>query len=293
MTIQVYESAKSPDLNRKASKGSSASVVYIALCDNGESASEATSAALSGSPIAVATQEAKLIRTSAKVNTLAPMNAAGVGSYEVTIEYEEDDGENSQERPEPGTWHYSMDTGSASHKIFTSLQEKYFGNSDGLSGGADYGKTIGWDGKQAKGVDVSVAAPEFSITVYYKPTAVTTELFADLSSHSYHTNEDDWHGFDAGTLLFIGASGNGDIPTVAGQRVKPIPITLKFLYSQNLTNIILQDDPPIVVPIKLGWDYLDVQYQSTDDGDGLTPKVKRWAVHKIYEEISFADSFGF
>jgi hypothetical protein len=291
MSTFVYEASNSPDIRRKGSKGSSATLTYNVIVDAGEGAQEAVDAAVEFSPLIVHTPETDLIRTEGQPKVLVPLNSDGYGSYEVSISYSEDDEEKSQERPEPGTWHYSLDSGNTSVRIYQSLGQISYGGPDGTSTGPNYGNVLGWDGKEAKGVDDSAPAPEFQITAYFEPKQVTTEFFSDLCEKAYRTNQNAWCGFPAGTLMYQGMSGQGDIPTVAGQRIKPVPLVFKFGYSKNLTNIDLGDG--IIVPSKKGWQYLDVQYQTVDDGTFTKPKVKRWSVHRMKPEMDFKTELGF
>lgn len=283
MSIFCYEAADSPEITRKASKGSSASARVICMCDDGEFSGQAISAALAISAPTVFTHEAILIRNEAKCKTMIPLDANGRGVYEVTIEYGEDDDDQSQERGEPGTWHYSFDTTGGTHHVTQSEEE--IDQSD-----TDMDGIVGWDGKEAKGVDVVVPQLSFEITAYYHPRAVTTQFVASLARATGKVNSDAWLGFAAGELLFMGASGQGDIPTVAGQRLKPVPINLKFAASENRTSIVLNADN--TVPSKKGWEYLDVQFHATDDSNAVIPKIKRWSVHRLYQEMSFSSSFG-
>jgi hypothetical protein len=121
---------------------------------------------------------------------------------------------------------------------------------------------------------------EFSITAYYAPQAVTTTFVANIARNTGKVNSATWLGFAAGELLFLGGSGQGDIPTVAGQRVKPIPITFKFAASENRTNIKVGD---ITVPSKAGWDYLWVRYEKIEDAGFVFPIPVHAYVEKVYE----------
>lgn len=290
MSTYVYESSESPDLRRKGSKGSSAALTFIVVVDAGEGSQEAVDAAVEFSPPVVHTAETDLIRTEGQPQVLTPLDSSGYGSYKVTISYSEDDEEKSQERPEPGTWHYSLDSGNTSVRVYKSLAQISYDGPDGVET-PDYGNVIGWDGKEAKGVDDSAAAPEFQITAYFEARQITPEFFAEMCEKAYQTNQNAWCGFPAGTLMYQGMTGQGDIPTVAGQRVKPVPLVFKFGYSKNLTNIDLGDG--IIVPSKKGWEYLDVQYQTVDDGTFTKPKVKRWSVHRMKPEMDFKTELGF
>lgn len=291
MSMEIYESAKSGgDLDRKASKGQTDKRIYVVMCDAGETGTLATEFALGFAPLAVQTPEAQLIAIGATPRILAPMDSSGRGSYEVEISYAEEDDKDSQERPQPGTWHFDIDSGESSQRITRSLEQISYGGPDGGST-PNLDRVLGWDGREAKGIDVPVANPEFSITAYYKAKNITTAFFANLCDKAFHTNENAWLGFPAGTLLFVSHTGNGDIPTVAGQRVKPIPIRFRFRYSKNLTNINLGDS--VIVPSKKGWQYLDVEYMPKASGTSVVAGVKRWSVHRLFEEMDFAEEFGF
>jgi hypothetical protein len=131
---------------------------------------------------------------------------------------------------------------------------------------------------------------EFSITAYYQPQAVTTAFMANIARNTGKVSSDAWLGFAAGEILFLGGTGNGDIPLVSGQRVKPVSVTFKFAASENRTNIKVGD---ITVPEKKGWHYLWVKYEKVEDSGFVFPIPVHAYVEKIYEETGFQALFGF
>jgi hypothetical protein len=86
---------------------------------------------------------------------------------------------------------------------------------------------VNYDGKKVPGVDIVVPKLEFIVTAYDAPQAVATAFVTDIARNTGNVNSDDWLEFEAGESLFLGGSSQRDIPTVAGQRVKPIAITFK------------------------------------------------------------------
>jgi hypothetical protein len=285
MSITVYEKAKSPRarfVNPTENNGSSIEFRYVVLGTQSEV--QAANAALALAPLAYVVNDEVLVR-----QEVVP-DASGPESWEVAVKYGTEDQKKSREKPEPGTWHFSFDTTGGTHKITQSLETLWRGERSNINPAPDLLGAIGYDGKKVQGVETVVPKLEFSITAYYLPQAVTTAFMANIARATGKVNSDDWLGFDAGEVLFMGGTGNGDIPLVNGQRVKPVSVTFKFAASENRTDVKVGD---IIVPEKKGWHYLWVKYEKVEDAGFVFPIPVHAYVEKIYEETGFADLFGF
>jgi hypothetical protein len=214
----------------------------------------------------------------------------GPESWEVTVSYGTEDEQKSQEPPEPGTWHFTFDTTGGTHKITQSLATLWRGERSGSYPAPNLKGAIGYDGKKVQGVEIVVPKLEFSITAYYQPQQITTTFMANVARNTGKTNLNPWLGFAGGEILFLGGTGQGDIPTVAGQRVKPASVTYKFAASENLIDIPVGD---IVVPSKKGWEYLWVRYEKIEETGFVFPIPVHAYVEKVYRDTDFGTLFGF
>ncbi len=285
MSLTVYEKAGSPRakfVNATTNNGSSIEFTYVVFGTTSEI--DAANGALAVAPLAYLVNSETLVRQEATPTSTGP------DSWEVTVRYGTEDEQQSQQPPQPGTWHFNFDTSGGTHKITQSLQTLWRSERSQTNPAPDLLSATNYDGKKVQGVEIVVPKLEFSITAYYAPQAVTTTFVANIARNTGKVNSATWLGFAAGELLFLGGSGQGDIPTVAGQRVKPIPLTFKFAASENRTNIKVGD---ITVPNKAGWDYLWVRYEKIEDAGFVFPIPVHAYVEKVYERFAFAQLFGF
>lgn len=285
MSLTVFEKAGSPRarfVNATPQNGSSIEFSYVVLGTSSEI--DAANGALALAPLAYLVNSETLVRQEATPTPTGP------DSWEVTVRYGTEDEQQSQQPPQPGTWNFNFDTAGGTHKITQSLQTLWRGERSMSNPAPDLLGAVNYDGKKVQGVEIVVPKLEFSITAHYAPQAVTTAFMANVARNTGKVNSATWLGFAAGELLFLGGSGQGDIPTVAGQRVKPIPVTFKFAASENRTNIKVGD---ITVPTKAGWDYLWVRYEKIEDAGFVFPIPVHAYVEKVYERFAFATLFGF
>jgi hypothetical protein len=285
MSLTVYEKHKSPRakfVNPTANNHSSIEFTYVVLGTTSEIA--AANAALALAPLAYVVNDEVLVR-----QEVTP-DATGPESWEVTVRYGGEDEEKSKEPPEPGTWHFSFDTTGGTHKITQSLQNVWKGERSQSNPAPDLRGAVNYDGKKVAGVEIVVPKLEFSITAYYQPQQVTTAFMANIARNTGKVSSDAWLGFAAGEILFLGGTGNGDIPLVNGQRVKPVSVTFKFAASENRQNIKVGE---ITVPEKKGWQYLWVKYEKLEENGLVFPVPVHAYVEKIYEETAFQSLFGF
>lgn len=283
--VTVYEKSGSPRakfVNPVENNGSSIEFLYVVLGTQSEIT--AANGALLIAPLAYLVNDEWLVRQEVTPTPTGP------DSWDVSVRFGPEDERRSQEKPEPGTWHFSFDTTGGTHKITQSLENLWRGERSAQNPAPDLLGAIGYDGKKVQGVEIVVPKLEFSITAYYRPQAVTTAFMADVARATSKVNEHPWLGFAAGEILFLGGTGQGDIPLVNGQRVKPIGVTFKFAASENRQNFKVGE---ITVPSKKGWEYLWVKYEKVEDAGFVFPIPVHAYVEKIYEEISFRQLFGF
>lgn len=284
----IYEAHRSPDVTvADDGKGGSASITYVIL----ETANSSLASALAraSAPLAVATATQMLIRNKIK------LSPTGVDSWEAVADYVPEDSKEAEQKPEPGMWKFSFSTTGARHTITTApmVSRHWYTSADEAP---DLKGAINYDGQEVRGVEILVPSLRFDITAYYEPTDVTPAFMREISRKTARTNTDTWLGFEPGELLYGGGDGSGDIPLTSGQRVQPISVVHHFEASENRLDIpignIALGDPQAEIN-KKGHEYLWVRFKTGDDS-GRVVKVPNHAyVHKPYEELNYADFFGF
>jgi hypothetical protein len=133
---------------------------------------------------------------------------------------------------------------------------------------------IGFDGERVNGVDITVPVFSFSETHLIGASRVNMAYKSTLFTLTGRVNSAPFRGFDAGTVLFLGASGQ---ERDGGQW----EITYRFAVSPNRSNIAVGSIAGIA---KRGWDYLTVVYADVES-EGVVIKQPRFAyVDEVYEE---------
>ena len=268
----IFEAYRSPSGQvEDKGKGGKATIAYTVL----EQADSATAVALARAlaPLALDNGTETLVRQSCKFDPTGP------DSWDISFDYGPEDDEDSQKKPEPGTWKFSFDTTGASHTV--TVAKKEFSRHtrvlmpDGSSPptAPKLGGAINYDGKTVKGVDWPIANGKFEITAYYEPTLVTPAMMRNFQRKTPRINSDIWLGFQPGEVLYWGTQGQGDIPTVAGQRVSPIALHHHFESSENIADLKPDGatfDPPIV---KKGWQFVWYRFFKAETTDNQVVPV--------------------
>ncbi len=145
----------------------------------------------------------------------------------------------------------------------------------------DFKGAIGVTKDSVQGVDVTVPTYRFSKTLGISNSLVTDTYKQALCDLTGKVNDDTFEGFDAGEVLFLGASGSrrGDDDWV---------ITFNFAAQKNATNITIGD---ITVPAKKGLEYLWVRYEDAEDAAAkkLVKRPTAAYVEKVYDLGDFDD----
>jgi len=147
----------------------------------------------------------------------------------------------------------------------------------------DHGGAIGVSEDGVDGVDIQVPVYKFAETHYFADATVDAAYKATLFGLTGRVNNALFKGFAAGECLFLGVVGSkrGD---------DEWELNFGFAASPNRTNINIGS---IVVPAKLGWEYLWIQYKDALGGDSnnkVRVRIPRAAyVEKVYETGTMAD----
>ena len=283
MSVEAWEHVEGPELTT-TNKDGKASTTWIVR--GAGTSDEATAHLALVVPVAVAFGLQFLIRQSIKVKP------EGAGLYRASVEYGPEDDPKSQKDFEPLEWKYSFDTTGGKHKKSISEETRSKQWAYSMTHDApDLKGAINFDGKKVNGVDVVVPNLEFSLTVFFAPAAVTVAFVQELARKTGRTNSDQWLGFEPGELLFMGATGDGTIPTIRGQRVKPVPVSLKFAASENRDDLVVGSNPAKIK--KRGWDYFWVRYERMENNGLDYPVPVHAYVERVYPELAFRPFFKF
>ena len=186
-------------------------------------------------------------------------------------------GGNSGDDEEPS---FSFDTGGGTKHITQSLETVGRYPSDA----PDYGGAIGVDDdNNVNGCDIIMPVMTFTETHWFSNSKVSTSFKRELSELTGTVNSSTFKGYDAGEVLFQGATGSR-----RGKKSSDKwEITYRFAVSPNVRNLKVGD---ITVSAKDGWDYLWVKYHPTvDDSSGVLIKKPQYAyVEKVYERCNFS-----
>jgi len=196
-------------------------------------------------------------------------------TFKVTVKYQSSSSslDIDDNEPEPT---FSFDTGGATMHLSQSLE------TDGIypDDAPDYGGAIGYDGENVNGVDVVQPVMNFSETHYFKPSRVTTSFKRTIARLTGTVNSDSFRGYDAGEVLFLGASG-----TRRGTSSKSLwEISYRFSVSLTKEDFDVGD---ISISRKSGWDYLWVRYADKPEDGEVLKKPSSAYVERVYERESF------
>lgn len=200
-------------------------------------------------------------------------------TWKVLVRYETTE-EDAVEEPQP---QFSFDTGGGTQHITQSLDTR---SRYGSEASTELGGAIGFDGENVQGVDITVPAFNFSETHIIPASVVTAGFKMTLFLATGTTNNAPFRGFEAGEVLFAGASGSRRGTDVEDDW----EITFNFSAQPNKTDIEVGTDPVLGPITKRGWDYMWVQYGADVDEDRqiLIKKPVAVFVEQVYAESNFA-----
>ncbi len=150
---------------------------------------------------------------------------------------------------------------------------------DGTSAGgaADYKQAIGVTTDRVEGTDIYYPHFEFGIECQTYPfTLAQMERIASLCGK---TNKTTFRGFDAGRVLYLGASG----------RCGPDLVwTLSHKFAVGETLVAVPVSPEIILPYKGAWEYLWCVYKPGAVGSQVAQVPAAAYVERVYDPAVFA-----
>lgn len=148
---------------------------------------------------------------------------------------------------------FQFDTGGGSQKITQSLSTTRYAPAGETA--PDFQGAIGVTNDSVEGVDITVPVYNFSETHYVAAASVDAAYKLTLFSLTGRVNNATFKGFAAGEVLFLGASGTQ-------RNTDDWEITYRFAASPNVTGLTVGSITGIN---KLGWEYMWVRYEDTED----------------------------
>lgn len=282
MTI-IYEAPGSPDVTRDH-----ATITFFVLGTVDGIVARGMAAAVA--PPMVQNGDRVLVRQDIKAKLVSE---DAYDNWTVDVEYGTQQESKSEQLPQPQTIKVRFDTTGGQITLTQSLETKQKKSRDDVNDPApDLKGAINYDGKEVKGVETGAPQFRFSVIAHYAPGVVTIPFMKELARKSWRYNSDTWLTFEAGEVLYMGATGEVEFPLAATQRTEPVPVELHFDASENRTNFAVGD---ITGLNKLGWDYLWVRYgdQDAGGGQGPVPRPRHAYVERNYETLGFASFFQF
>lgn len=177
------------------------------------------------------------------------------------------------------TFAQSFDTTGGSFKITNSLATQKFARANEVAPDHKGAINVQEDGR-VEGVDIVIPSLKFSEVHEIANSVVTDSYISDLSELTGRVNDAPFRGFDAGEVLFVGATGSH-----RGSSAWEITFNFVVSKAENL-NV-----GAVNGVSKGGHEYLWVSYSKEADNLAIPPRqVSRPAavyVEKVYEEDDF------
>ena len=233
------------------------------------------------------------IRGSYTIGPISPDTESGTGMWDCTVEYDDPSGASLEEMDESDVSElddgFSFSTMGGSRHITSSIKtisktKAGGGTAPDMKGSINVEKSGGK--VSVRGLDVTIPVLRFSVTKHWGISSITSayidtlyQLTGTVNSASATING---KSYDAGTLLFLGASGE--------LRGEIIPITYSFAASPNQTSIAIPDDgsPALTIPAKKGWEYLWLSYETDVDNGDLVKTPSAGYVEQVYPTAAFS-----
>ncbi|MDD4889064.1 MAG: hypothetical protein PHU85_03970 [Phycisphaerae bacterium] len=205
--------------------------------------------------------------------TIQPVERQGVDFWFGEVDYV------ASTAQEAGDSTYEFDTGGGTQHITQSLALIQSYNATGYVAPESYG-AIGVTSDSVEGCDITVPSYHFSNRVFLEAGIVTAAYRRTLYLLTGTTNLYAWYGFEAGEVLFLGASGT------YRQAEGDWELSFKYAASPNQTGLTIGTMTGIEKP---GWAYLWVRYQDTKDETSKSAVKQPIAayVNQVYRTASW------
>lgn len=206
------------------------------------------------------------------------LTPTGGGHWEVEVNYKfQEDQEENQDQQRGGLPDFNFEISANTIHITQAINHVSSKAAPGSVVENHFG-AIGWDGESVQGTDIYVPTFSFGESHVLPVEQVTFAYVRQLFRLTAKVNNSTFRGFDAGEVLFLGASGqfNGE---------DAWSLSFKFVASENVTNLTIGDITGID---KKGWEYLWVEYKDSTSGKRLTKVPRQANVEQVYRTADFS-----
>lgn len=208
--------------------------------------------------------------------SIKPMDRPNLWSC--SAHYSKKDKEDEEDSDPTDQLAFSWDTGGATTKLMQAIEQTgYAAGEPWLA--PEFKKAINVSSNgDVGGVDIIIPKLSWEETHSFPAATLTTTWVKTVARNTGKTNSDAFRGFEAGEVLFLGASGNYSDKNVA--------VTYKFEASEN----ILVDVGGALGVDKKGHDYLWTYYSEVVDGANkeVVPNPSAVYVAEVYESFAFS-----
>jgi hypothetical protein len=184
-----------------------------------------------------------------------------------------------------GSYTISFDTtgGTQLMKASYEVVGKWDATGDQVATKDDEGGAIGYDKttNEIAGTDVIIPALKLNVAFRHPAATISESRIRTLARNSGKVNSSNFLGFDAGEVLFAGATGS--------QSESEAEVNYAFMCSENVNGLEIGG----ITINKDGWDFADVRFaEDTEAGKPVKPP-KEIYVHRVYRRTNLAAVLGF
>lgn len=200
------------------------------------------------------------------------LRAVDYGSYDAEAKYSFAGRE--KEPLQEGESSYQFETAGGTIHITRALTEQVY-----PAGSTNYNKLIGYNGDEVAGCDIVAPVFSFSETHVLSAATVNATYKGKLFAATGTVNNGSFKGFDAGEVLFLGASG-----TSRGDGAWQV--NYRFLAAKNETGLTIGVISGIA---KKGHEYLWVKFVDGESNDIRVKQIQEVIVNGVYKTHDFAN----
>lgn len=209
-------------------------------------------------------------------------NAGGSTQWIFTAHYVHPDSADQNETLDVGDYTWGFDTGGDTvHRTNSYSTTKYAKSGEtapDFKGAINV--VIDQGERRVEGLDHGVSGLHLWVRKRIATATITLAWVKTIKDLTYKYNNGSYLGFDAGEMLFIGATGQQGINTDP-------EVTFNFIVSENVTSLQLGDITGIA---KLGHDYLWCLYEDLKDDTAkeTVKQLKACYVEQVFKPASFS-----
>lgn len=133
-----------------------------------------------------------------------------------------------------------------------------------------------------EGTEIVIPALKFTVNFRHPQGVITLAQARHLARQTGKTNTDEFLGFAAGELLFLGASGGDGTETEA-------EVAYQFAASENVSDLSFGEISGVT---KKGHHYAWIEFKDAASDGQASTQPRRVHVERVYGEVAFATALG-